>query len=188
MIADADDIAEAVGSRFQFSAHAEELGHLELWAGDAGAAERAFRRNFENLEGSGDEGHGSTGAAMLARALFDLGRLEEAERYVEIAFRLGAEDDLATQVPGRSTQALLHASRGEFAEAEQLAREAVELYADAEAPNFQGDAWLDLAQVLRSAGKPDEAKQAAREALAYYERKGNRPASASARAFIDAIA
>ena len=33
------------------------------------------------------------------------------------------------------------ASRGEFAEAEQLAREAVELLADAESPNMQGDAW-----------------------------------------------
>jgi tetratricopeptide (TPR) repeat protein len=94
----------------------------------------------------GDEGHKSAGAAMLARALCDLGRFEEAERYVEIALRLGAEDDPATQVPARSTQALVHASRGKFAEAEQLAREAVELYADAEAPNFQGDAWLDLAQ------------------------------------------
>ena len=184
----ADDIAEAIGSGFEVSAHAEGLGHIELWAGDAGAAERAFRRNYENLEGMGDEGHGSTGAAMLARALCDLGRFEEAEGYVEIALRAGAEDDLATQVPARSSQALIHAARGEFAEAEQLAREAVELYADAESPNFQGDAWMDLAQVLRMAGKATDAEQAAREAFALYERKGNRPASATARAFIDTSA
>ena len=111
----------------------------------------------------------------MARALYDLGRFEEAERYAEIALSIGAGDDLATQVPARSTQALVHASRGEFAEAEQLAREAVELYGDAESPNFQGDAWLDLAQVLRMAGKPVEAGQAAGEALAFYERKGNVP-------------
>jgi tetratricopeptide (TPR) repeat protein len=79
------------------------------------------------------------------------------------------------------------AARGEFAEAEPLAREAVRLYADAEAPNYQGDVWMDLAQVLRMAGKPAEAEQAAREALAFYERKGNRPASETSRAFIDEL-
>ena len=135
----------------------------------------------------GDEGHGSTGAAMLARALCDLGRFEEAERYVEIALRTGADDDLATQAPARSTQALVHAARGEFAEAEQLAREAVDLMADAESPNFQGDVWMDLAQVLRMAGKLEEAGQAAGEALAFYERKGNRPASGTAQALIDGV-
>jgi tetratricopeptide (TPR) repeat protein len=183
----ASDVAESIGAEFFLSAHHEQLGHIELYAGDAEAAERAFRRNYESLEGLGDEGHGSTGAAMLGRVLYDLGRFEEAERYVEIALRIGAADDLATQVPARSTQALVHAARGQFAEADRLAREAVELFADAESPNLQGDAWLDLAQVLRMAGKPEDAGHAAGEALAFYERKGNRPASGTARAFIDGL-
>ncbi|MGZ6543982.1 MAG: adenylate/guanylate cyclase domain-containing protein [Actinomycetota bacterium] len=187
LMALADDVAETIGLGLLLSAHADSLGHVELWAGDAEAAERAFRRNYESLEELGDEGHGSTGAAMLARALCDLGRFEEAEGYVEIALRIGAADDLATQVPARSTQGLVHASRGEFEVAEQLAREAVALYADAEAPNFQGDAWMDLAEVLRMAGKPVEAGYAAGEALAFYERKGNRPAAGTARAFIEGL-
>ena len=187
LVALADDVAESIGAGFALGADAEGLGHIELYAGDPEAAERAFRRNDENLEGRGDEGHGSTGAAMLARALCELGRFEEAGRYVEIALRIGAADDLATQVPARSTQALVLAARGEFAEAEQLAREAVALFADAECPNFQGDAWLDLAQVLRKAGKPVEAGQAAGRALAFYERKENRPASAATRAFMDGL-
>jgi len=187
LIALADDTAEATGSRFALAAHAEGLGHIELFAGDMEAAERSFRRNYESLGDMGDEGHGSTGAAMLARALAGLGRFEEAEGYVEIALRLGAEDDLATQVPARSTRALIHAARDEFAEAERLAREAVDLYADAESPNFQGDGWLDLAHVLRSAGKLPEAEAAARRALALYERKENRPASELTRAFIDSL-
>jgi hypothetical protein len=81
----------------------------------------------------------------------------------------------------------VHAARGEFAEAERLAREAVALLTHAESLNFQGDAWLDLARVLRIAGKPEEAAHAAGEALALYEGKGNSPASASARAFIDGL-
>jgi hypothetical protein len=44
---------------------------------------------------------------------------------------------------------------------------------------------MDLAQVLRMAGKSAEAEQAAREALALFERKGNRPSSSAARAFIE---
>jgi tetratricopeptide (TPR) repeat protein len=187
LIALANEVAEATGAAFLLAAHAEQLGHIELYAGDAEAAERAFRRNYETLDGMGDEGHQSTGAAMLARALWDLGRFDEAERFVEIALRIGAEDDLATQVPARSTQALVHASRDEYIEAEHLAREAVALFADAGSPNFQGDAWMDLGQVLRMAGRVGEAREAAGEALSYYQRKGNRPASGTARAFIDAL-
>jgi tetratricopeptide (TPR) repeat protein len=187
LMALAREVAEAIGAGFALAAHAEQLGHIEFYAGDDEASERAFRFNYESLEGMGDEGHKSTAAALLGRMLCDLGRFEEAEEYVEIALRIGAEDDLATQVPARSTQALVHAARGEFADAERLAREAVAMFADAESPNFQGDAWMDLAQVLRMAGKTGEAGEAAGEALAFYERKGNRPASATARAFIDAL-
>src|SRR4029453_11982511 len=102
-------------------------------------------------------------------------RFEEAQTYAEMAVRIAAEDDLASQTAGRSARALVLAARGEFAEAERLAREAVDLYADAETPNPQGDAWMDLAKVLRTAGKSAEAAAAAREALGFYERKGNAP-------------
>jgi hypothetical protein len=37
------------------------------------------------------------------------------------------------------------------------------------------------------AGKADEARQSAGEALAFYGRKGNRPASGTAQAFIDGL-
>ena len=172
------------------AANHERLGHLELYAGDAAAAERAFRENYDILDELGDEGHKSTAAAGLALALCALERFDEAEVYAEIAVRVAAEDDLASQARGRSAQALVLAARGEFVEAERLAREAVELYADAEAeaPNFQGDAWMDLAKVLAGgrASSP-EAAEAAREALALYQRKGNVPAAASTIAFIDAL-
>src|SRR6478672_11504974 len=91
--------AGAIGAGFALAAHAEQLGHIEFYAGDDEASERAFRFNYESLEGMGDEGHKSTAAALLGRMLCDLGRFEEAEEYVEIALRIGAEDDLATQVP-----------------------------------------------------------------------------------------
>ena len=140
------------------------------------------------MDALGDEGHKSTAAAALAEALCALGRFEEAERYAEIALRVAAEDDLASQAVGRSARALVLAARGELAEAERLAREAVELFADAESRRTsRADGWMDLAKVLEMAGKPEEAADAAREALTQYERKGNLPASESTRAFIDAL-
>jgi tetratricopeptide (TPR) repeat protein len=189
LIALAAEVTEALGLRFHVAAHEEELGYVELHAGDAVAAEQAFRRNYEILDGLGDEGHKSTGAAGLARALCALGRYDEADRYASLAREVAAEDDVASQAIGRSAQALVASARGEHADAERLAREAVRIYAEAgaEAPQFVGDAWMDLAEVLRSAGRRAEAAEAAREALVLFERKGDRPTSDSARAFIDAL-
>jgi class 3 adenylate cyclase/tetratricopeptide (TPR) repeat protein len=182
------DTSQRFGLAFSVAAILEELGELEMWAGDSVAAERALRRNYETLDRLGDEGHKSTAAANLARALIELGRLEEAERYAAIAREVAAEDDLASQALGRTAQALVLAARGS-PDAEGLAREGVEMFLEAgsEAPNLVGDAWFDVAKVLRMAGKPDAAAEAAREALALYERKGNRPASATVRAFLGKI-
>jgi hypothetical protein len=43
---------------------------------------------------------------------------------------------------------------------------------------------MDLAQILRTAGKLEEARHTAEEALGSYERKGNRPSATSTQAFI----
>ena len=183
----AGEIALGLGLQSDLAGQHEQLGAIERYAGDVAASERAFRRSYEIMDALGDEGHKSTSAAALAEALCTLGRFEEAEPYAEIAMRVAAEDDLASQAVGRSARALVLAARGELAEAERLAREAVGLFADAESPNFRADGWMDLAKVLEMAGKPEEAADAAREALAQYERKGNLPASESTRAFIDAL-
>jgi hypothetical protein len=73
----------------------------------------------------------------------------------------------------RQVQALVQASRGEHVEAEQLAREAVAIGEQTDALNFQGDALCDLAEVLQSAGSPDEATATLAQAFDRYERKGN---------------
>ena len=184
----ADEVGLSLGLRLWQALYRVVLGELEGYAGDAAAAERASREHYTILDELGDQGRKSTAAAELALALCGLDRFEEAEGYAEIAVRVAAEDDLASQADGRLARALVLAGRGDLAEAERLLREAVEMYANAEAPNYQARAWMYLAKVLRMAHKSDEAEHAAREALTLYEVKGNRPASASTRAFIQAIA
>ncbi|MBI2237950.1 MAG: tetratricopeptide repeat protein [Actinobacteria bacterium] len=79
------------------------------------------------------------------------------------------------------------ARRGGFEEAERLARSAVGLGERIDFINDRADAWLDLAEVLRLAGKSDEAADAVRQALEFYGQKGNVPSAGRARALLEEI-
>ena len=181
------EIVETLGSRVMVAVHESFLGQLEIEAGDAVAAERACRRTYEIFDEMGLRGNGSWAAADLAQVLCMLDRFDEAEHYAAIARSTATEDDVGSQVPGRTAQALVLAARGEDAEAERLAREAVLMLEDAEYPNGQGGVRMDLARVLRTAGKRADAGQAAREALVFFERKGNQPSAASTRNFLEEL-
>ncbi|MGZ8641132.1 MAG: AAA family ATPase [Actinomycetota bacterium] len=178
------ETAEAIGSRVMVAVYEAFIGNLEREADDAIAAERALRRNYEILDEMGQEGFKSTAAAELAQILCTLERFDEAEGFATIARNVAVEDDLSSQVFGRSAQAIVLAARGELDEAERLVREAVRMFEDAESPGAQGGVRMDLARVLRMAGKAEEAGEAAREALAFFELKGNRPSSDATRAFL----
>jgi ATP/maltotriose-dependent transcriptional regulator MalT len=186
-IRESEAFAERLGADFWMAASHEFGGVIELMAGNPEAAERSFRKEYELHRRVGDEAHGSTSAAYLAEALCRLGRFDEAEELAMIARATGAEDDLATQASARSAQALVRSARGEHDEARRLAREAVDMYAGAQSPWFHGDGLMTLAEVSRAAGLLEEAREGARAALAAYERKGNEPAAASARALIDEV-
>ena len=183
-IREAEALAERFGSQLWALAIYEFGGEIEMMAGDAEAAERSFRAEYEIHLRMGDEGHGSTSASYLAFALGRLGRFDEAEEFATIARTTGAGDDLATQSSALSAQALVRSARGEHEEARRLAREAADLYAGAQSPWFYGNALMTLAEVARAAHLSEEAAEAARAALAAYERKGHEPGSASARALI----
>ncbi|MGZ8701910.1 MAG: hypothetical protein ACXWZY_06440, partial [Gaiellaceae bacterium] len=115
----------------------------------------------------------STAAANVAQAFYELDRLEDAEAWANRAGELGASEDAPTQIARRRVSAKVQARRGEHVEAERIARAAVSLSEETDMIDAQGDAYLDLAEVLQLAGKADEATAALEEALGRYERKGN---------------
>lgn len=124
----------------------------------------------------------STVAGRLSQALYQVGRLEDAEAWTRRAEELGASDDALTQMLWRQVRAKVLARRGEQSTANRLAREAVSVSESTENLNAQGDAYADLAEVLSLTGNRNEATAALREALGCYERKGNLVSAERARA------
>jgi tetratricopeptide (TPR) repeat protein len=124
----------------------------------------------------------STEAAFLAQAVYAQGRHEEAEYLTGVGEGAATPDDVFSQMAWRSVRAKALARKGELAQAELLAREAVALAEETDGLNLHGDALLDLAEVLRVAGRPSDAVAAAGRALPLYERKGNLVLAARARA------
>jgi class 3 adenylate cyclase/tetratricopeptide (TPR) repeat protein len=154
-------------------------GH-DAWAawiarleGDEERAASHLRMFCDALEKQGQTASLSTFAPDLGRSLCALGRHEEAERWVQVGRDLGNEQDFSTQAVWRQAQALVHSSRGEHAEAELLAREAVSILESTDMLSSQGEAFEDLAGVLHAAGRVDEAKAVLEQALDRYERKRN---------------
>jgi ATP/maltotriose-dependent transcriptional regulator MalT len=157
-----------------------DLAMVELRGGDLSLAEREVRADFEFLEESGESYFLSSMAAMLARLARERGRDDDALALTQRAESAAASDDVLTQALWRAVRAPVLARAGELDSAEAMARRAIELLREVEAPGFQGDALVDLATVLRIAGKHDEAKRACDEALVLLTAKGDRPFAARA--------
>jgi class 3 adenylate cyclase/tetratricopeptide (TPR) repeat protein len=146
---------------------------VELLAGEPAAAEKRLRTAYERLDELGEKAIFASTAAMLAHAVYAQGRYEEAAEFCRASRRAAAEDDLSAQVEWRAVSAKLLAQRGRYAEAETLAREAVELVAQTDFLRGHAEALLDLGDVLALRGESQQAAAAFRAGLELYERKGD---------------
>ncbi|HVL03274.1 MAG TPA: hypothetical protein VM386_02430, partial [Acidimicrobiales bacterium] len=153
------------------------VGLVELTAGDPAAAERALRWGDETLQTIGEMGWRPTLVALLAEAVYEQGRHEEAGALAKSCQDMAGSDDVWSQVLWRTVTGKVLARRGPADEGERLAREAVDLAATTDSPPVKGEALLGLAEVLELAGRGREASQTARQAVAVFERKGNTQAA-----------
>jgi tetratricopeptide (TPR) repeat protein len=160
---------------------------VELLAGEPAAAEERLRTAYERLDELGEKALFASTASMLAHAVYAQGRYDEAAQFCRASREAAAPDDLSAQVEWRGVSAKLMAQRGRYAEAETLAREAVELVARTDFLRTHGDALLDLGDVLELGGEPQQAATAFRAGLALYERKGDTVMAGRARSRLDAI-
>ncbi len=182
-VAGASAIFEDLGLKVEAVAYAGLVrAQVEVLAGDPTAAEQALRPGIEVFESIGNTGQLSTWVAFMARILYEQGRHDDALEAAEWAERLTAAGDMETHLRFPGVRAEILAHRGEPEEAERLAREVVQMAEGTDWLNYRGDAFTDLAEVLRLIGRPRAAADALRAAEERYEQKGNVVSAARARA------
>jgi class 3 adenylate cyclase/tetratricopeptide (TPR) repeat protein len=151
------------------------LAELSTLAGDHEDASKRLRVVCDWLEATEQPGFLETYLGRLGRELCLLGRFDEAEqtakraRSLEEAFGVDPVSDYLW----RQVLARVHAHRGDLAEAERLAREAVAGSELCDSLNDQCLVLWDLAEVLATAGRLNEAEAALEQALDRCKRKKN---------------
>jgi tetratricopeptide (TPR) repeat protein len=166
-------VAIDLGAELRLATLAFWTAPVELFSGDAAAAERELRESVEALQRVGETGYLSTLAPDLAEALYLQGRYDDAEHFTRLGEEASAPDDRASQCHWRSVRAKILARRGLFAEAEKLARDAFAIMEDTDYLDYRVLMRLDLAEVLELAGRRDEAIPLLREALELCEARGH---------------
>ena len=174
-IAEARALVDELGLETLASRLAVPASQVERVAGDPVAAERELRPACEAYERIGELGFLSSLAPLLTDAVFAQGRYEEALELSDrwSADRLTVPEDVDAHIGWRRVRAKILARRGDLEEAERLAREATALAATTDYLRVRGGALADLAEVLRLAGRPEEAVAALREAIDQFEEKGS---------------
>jgi DNA-binding SARP family transcriptional activator len=182
-VARSRQLTRDLGLSWQDGYHARLSGYVELLAGDARAAERDFRKAKDVFREIGDTLLFTTVAGELSRAIYEQGRYQAAAAAAE-ALEDSLQADREWEIKRRGLRARMLAREGRIEEAERLAREGVAIAAETDFLWFHADVLLDFADVLRMAGRFEEAAGATREALRLYERKGIIPSAARTQARI----
>ena len=181
LLAEGSATLDGLGLRISAAATCQTAFVVEMLAGNPIGAADASQRGYDVLAEMGETAFLSTIASYLARALDAAGRHADVERWTEVAEQASAADDMMSQMLWRTARAKVLARRGETAPAEQLARQGVALARKIESPNALADALMDLAEVLRLAGRSTDVAAVIDEAIRLYDSKGNVVAGARAR-------
>jgi tetratricopeptide (TPR) repeat protein len=163
--AEADRITDDLGNRWLSATKVFGKWAIELLAEAPERAEATARASLELFQEMGATNQGSTAAALLAVALAEHDRREEALHYAEVAAGWAAPDDIASQARLLIARARVRAARGELMRAEADARDAVRVAQRSDDIWQQGDALVELGSALDAAGRIEEAKSALRDAI-----------------------
>ena len=174
-----DEIDADLGSRMDVFFQVQHWSVVDMLSGDYAAAEAMLRDSIESMD---PHTHlYGVNRDLMAHAILAQGRFDEAERHALESSRFGRRPSAAYGADWRSIRARVLAQRGgPFDEAVSLAREASILMATTDYLNDRAAIGLNLAIVLRAAGRQEEAANAFRSALRTWEDKGNSVAAANA--------
>ncbi len=171
------------GAMWAYWVYAEIEWDIRMLAGEPEEALGILTEGCDQIERMGDTF--PLLSAWLARSLYELGRFDEAERRAQEA--VDAVDDDHGRSAGLGMLARVRARQGRFEEAERMAREAVAYFAGTDYSTDRTWLLMDLVEVLRLAGRPDEAMTTLSEALALYEQREDAVSAAQARELIEEL-
>ena len=152
------------------------LAEISILAGDYDDASNRLRIVCDWLEETEQLGFLVTYLGRLGRSLCMLGRFDEAELAAKRAQTIEEAINATDVIPDflwRQVLALVHAHRGELADAERLAREAVAASEQDDSLDDQCHAFCDLGAVMAAAGRTDDAVAALEQAQDRCRRKKN---------------
>jgi DNA-binding SARP family transcriptional activator/class 3 adenylate cyclase len=163
----------------------QDLGRMELSAGDPRAALASLRRSEAILSQLGERLRRSTTQAHIAQAHELLGERDAALAAIDIAEGLGAPEDVLNYVITHQVRARLVLADGDGEGALRWARSAVEHASQTDYIVFQAGARLELARVEFALGRADSAASTAAEALELFSLKGDQPGAKQSQALLD---
>jgi len=163
------------------------LGPIELLAGHSETAEKELRADFDALTEMGDQNYLATTAYLLAEAVRQQGRTDEALELANLSADMADEDDLTSQAGWRGVVARVRCATGDLATALGLATEVLGLLSPTDDLVARSEAHLDLAEVHNLLGDIDIAVEHATAARSLAESKGSVPGMTSAQEMLDAL-
>jgi DNA-binding SARP family transcriptional activator len=172
----------------QLSAHELASARVERLAADPVATERATRAAAAHSGETADSWYHAVALIDVAHAVCDLDQPTECLRLLDESETFAAPPDVELVVKRPAFRALALAQLGCLDEARTLAGEAVANAAGREYLNYEAEALLVQAEVLRLSGDFVGARRTLEDALGVLERKGNTVLVARTRTALEALA
>ena len=166
-------LLEEFGYRFFAALTSIDSALVEMLAGDLEAAERELRKDYQTLEQMGEHNYISTTAGMLAEVLYRQSHYPESGELAGVCRELASPDDVASQFLWRCVQAKLLARDGQYDRADAVLAEALELIGGSDWVDWQGNGFMDLAEVCLLRGRVADAIDALAQASVRFGAKGN---------------
>jgi tetratricopeptide (TPR) repeat protein len=166
-------LLEEFGYRFFAALTSLDSALVEMLAGDLKAAERELRKDYQTLEQMGERNYISSTAGMLAEVLYRQGRYQESAELAGVCGELASPDDVASQFLWRCVQAKLLARDRQHERSDAILAEALELIGGSDWVDWQGNGFMDLAEVCRLRGRIADAIDALDRASVRFVAKGN---------------
>ena len=176
-----------LGQRIHWAGTTMVAGENELRAGDPRAAEAILRAGFDVLNESAETGYIASVRGLLAQAVLEQGRNEEALRIAEETRRMSAPDDFEPHARASAVRARALALAGDLEGAEGAIAEAEDIATPTEYLSLRIFVALARAEVEHAAGRREGEREALEEAVRLSALKGDVVPGEAARARLAAL-